>query len=660
MISPLRRHHHAVLAALLLLMRRNEPLAQGLRDLAHDDPQFAAGCAGLVARLERGEPLAQALVAERLLSRRDADLLGGAPADGLEQVVRRCARDQAGAALLRWYPLWLAAWWTLPCLLLTAVVETVSRHPFPMLHGGTGWLTPALALLAAVTLAFWATVSWLLDQRWLQPLAFLLMPGARRALLARRLLDQAAAEPVTAGWWSGRRLWHLSGLQRCPAASDALAALVADRLLILGEDGRPDWRRSRARVDDEIRLRLGPARAMLHFGLVLSALSGFAAFMQLHGLFQLMPNPLAALTGGTLQAQAMLLAGVALAPILPLLGGSLLGWRWNTAWPQLAEQLATALARREDPLIALGACRPTVPFSLRSRVDAACLELSSGTGRLMEILVRHGLVNPPQQRAALAAEQAGADALIAWLHQEGEAPTAGRAVLAQLQIQLLLCFAVTAYLTAYVLPKFVSMFRALRMTESAPWSLTVLLAIVSSWWPWIALGALAALAVVSFRRGWWPGQRAWRRVQRGELLVRGLAQGRSEADLAAILAWTWRSPPPGLETAGANGDWNRLLGLAGWSGCTTTTLPEAVDRARIRLGRSRARSLAICLVMVPFLTAVPVALTLHSVFASIIALNREMIVLAQREPGGSGRYPGVVIGGLLYTPFLPPQPLVPR
>lgn len=661
-----RRHRQEVLAAVVLLARRGESLPDGLRELGREDPDLRRLSAGLGARLERGEALAAALVAERLLTAREAATLGADPAGALERLTRRWVVDRSGAALLRWYPLWLAAWWMLPGLGLAAVVEGVSGQHFPLTElWGQGWLTPDLAVMAALALGFWALVSWALQHRWLQPLAFLLMPGAHHALLARQLLDQAAAGAVPASWWGERRLWHWTYGTRTTPAADPLAALVADRLLILAADGRPDWAQSHQHADEVVRSRLAPARAVLVFGLVLAALAGVADFLKLNQLMCLFDFRIMQVTGHSLLMMAGLLAGIIALQIPVALGRWLLvGWHWNPAWPRVAGQLAAALERREDPLIALGGCHLLVPAGLRGRLDAACLELATGNGgSLMTVLGRAGIVTPPQRQAALAAEQAGSEALIAWLHQEAATTRAGGGVLAQLQVQILFCLFITTYLTIAVLPKFLHMFQAMGLRENAPWSLLMIMELCSSWWPYLLLGGLVAAGLVSHRRGWWPGQREVRRLHRGDLLVRGLAAGRTEADLAGILAWTWRSPPAGLLTAGPRGDWSRLLALAGWAGSTPATLAEQVDRDRLRQGRSLARSVALGLVLVPFLTAVPVALTLHSVFASIAAINRHSLDLAQQNPGGTGRYLGAVIDGpdpVMVVPFFrQPFPLAP-
>lgn len=658
MITWPRRRRHEALAALVLLLRRGEALAAGLSDLSQDDPDLRRLCAGLVARLQRGEDLGRALVAERLLRPDEAATLGEYPGGALERLTGRLAAERAGARLLRWYPLWLAAWWLLPGLVLTVVVEAVARHPFALLTLRQTCLSPGLALTAGLGLGFWLIVSCLLNHRWGQPLAMLLMPGARRALLARRLLDQAAAGPVSTSWWRERRLWHASGFEKAATAADPLAALVADHLLVLGTDGRPDWPQSFQRCDEEVRSRLGPARAVLIFGLVLAALGGFAQFL---GLQNLSDSALLGLSGESMLGLGALLGGLVLVQLPLALGRRLLnGWSWNPAWPRVASQLATALERREDGLVAIGGCRPILPFGLRSRLDAACLELSAGQGHsLMTVLGRAGIINAAQRQSALAAEQAGSEALIAWLRQEGAVSAASSAAATQLQVQLLLFLFISSYLATFVLPKFSIMLSSLGLGAEAPWSLNLIRSVCSSWWPWLILGGLTVAGVISRRQGWWQGQREERRLQRGELLVRGLASGRSEADLAATLAWTWRTPPSGLDSAAWRGDWGKLLTLAGWGACTPATLAEAVDLDRLRHGRSRARVIALSLVLVPILTALPVGLTLHSVMASIAVINRHAMAMAQSDPGGSARYLGAVINGphpVMIVPYMR-QPL---
>lgn len=663
------RHRHEVLVAVALLARRGEALPGGLRELGRDDPDLARHSAGLVARLERGEALAPALVAERLLSAADAATLGAEPAGVLDRILTRWSADRAGASLLRWYPLWLVAWWMLPGLLLAALVEGVARKPFPLMWAYSGhdpeWMTPDLAVAAAVLLGGALLISWAIRYRWLQLCGLPLVPGLRRALLARRLLDQAATGTVPAAWWTDRKIWHNSGWSEATQEADPATALIADGLLILGADDRPDWTQSHQRADDDVRRRLGPARALLTFGLVMSGLCGVACFLNAYEMVSLFDYDAVHLTGNRIFDLACLQVGllvvIMLAQIPIALGRRVLtGWNWNHTWPRLAAQLATALERREDPLLALGNCHLVVPHHLRPHLEEACLELSAGGGdSLMTVLGRHGLVNPPQLPAALAAEQAGPEALVAWLHQEGASAPAISSALTQLQGQLLLCFLIISYLVAFVLPKFQYIFKAVLPGQEAPWSVHLMLAVFSTSWPWLVLVGLLLTGVLLHRRGWWPSQRQALRLHRGDLLVRGLAAGRSEADLAGILAFTWRRPPPALAATGPRGDWNRLLAISGWAAATPATLAEEVDRTRLRLHRSRARTIAISLVLVPILTALPVGVALHSVFASIAILNRSTIEMAGRTEAGTGRYMGVEIGGprpVMIVPFFR-QPL---
>jgi hypothetical protein len=315
-ILPPHPHRADVLSACALVARTRAPMAEGLERLAAGDPLLMRWARRLAPPLRAGAPLAETLRRERLLTRREAELLaldGDAPG-ALDRIAAGALAPPRGLLLVRHLPVALALALMLPALAVSIVLDLIGAH-YETIYRELGIMLPyvtevtlgvvrLLFSTVLLTAAAFAAEALLRSLRGFRHIAHLWCPEVEResALLrlveSARLRDERSAQvgtlwmalaPVTVllnlvrlnavrrgrpAWDLDWRTWLFLSRYRLDREQRRAAAAQPDlaaRLIGLGVveliDGRPDWdgaeRRCRARLEMAVSETLLLARPVL-------------------------------------------------------------------------------------------------------------------------------------------------------------------------------------------------------------------------------------------------------------------------------------------------------------------------------------------------------------------------------------------------------------
>lgn len=305
-------------------------------------------------------------------------------------------------------------------------------------------------------------------------------------------------------------------------------------------------------------------------------------------------------------------------------------FRWGhhpQATASICAALAAALRERRDVAEGLDALLPTLPLLYRRRLERALVRLRIGEGTIVAPLAAARLLPPRLLRSLAAAEAIDRDALARTCALEADASGAHRPRSAHRPAAygpyLVIFAAVLLFFSVFIAPKFEMIFDELGMP--LPGSMQLVLGLIDSVFVFgivsAAGWALLALAAVKALVWTWHRLQPWTmRLRRGDLLLAGIAAGRSEPDLAAVLGTTWVDPPPRLERAARAGDLPALIACAGWRARSVEALVLAVRRARARRALVTTILAAVGTILIPVALAVPVYLFAHAMFETIYGI----------------------------------------
>jgi len=672
----LRRDRAAALAAVALVVGAGHEPVAALRALAAGDPGLGVLNA-LAARLHAGVPLANALVACRLFTSADAADLGLLPQDALTEALgqqaQQAARPRVVDALARWFPLWAVLAASVPCLAIGLVVRVVSGSDFggafdfyrwPYVAPTPWWMQAAAVLVALTVVGLWW---WLLRITPVLRLATVFSHAGERAAQTSALLWAARAGRADESAWHRWADWcgdaHAREVAE-NAGGDAAAALVALGVLARRADGGLDWddaladqQRARNRAADALQpLLLVTLAGLVVHGVVSWSTTGPSSGFDLGSLLpgSSWNGPLAHGLGSVLTLGISAIIAVIVVHVLAL-GLALLRLLAGAGrdWPLVADRVARAIERRDDPDVALRGLRLIVGRAMRRRLERALADREALPGRR---LVAAGVVPAAQARTIAAAEGADLPALL----YLAAAPVDDHGMRAAV-IQGGLVALLIALIAGIVAPAYEQLMRSTTASgigfEPAlgMFSGQIVGLVSMGFADWISAGRTSALtliavmtlvvlvATIATRRGWLGG---WTTLTRGLVLRRLLAQGADEATCARVIGIGSTRGDARARAAAARGDLPALMAAVGWPVATPAALDRAINAGLIARDRRRAQAGLLVRLVLPMLTAVPVALVSIGVISGFMSVERDGIARAQRGAelfGGAAQLPTTMI-----------------
>ena len=660
----------ALAAIALVVGARQEPVA-ALRRLVVEDR--ALGVLMQVARkIESGVSLPDALVACRLIARRDAErLVGITPAILAEELTRLAqgiAAPSRGELLAQWFPVWAVLAATIPSLLIGAVVALVGGAMYggvwqslglsqPTYGPGIWWFVQVVEVLVAVLVI--AGCWWGLQQIPVIRLITIFSHRLNRAIAADdlvRLCRSGADATAALAVWT-RRSGDAKAVRQAAAASGGDATTTLMRLGVVPRmpDGRPDWD---AALAETTHVRSQSAQALAPWLMAVLVLAGIHGFMSwelepLKPIFSLMHNIQDARDASVLllKRELAVIANAGGAVVLVHLFMQF-SWcdRWLRGpardWPLVADRLARGLDRHEDPDHVLRSLRLAVGKPMRHRLDAALMSTT-------EIHLGSRLVHAGIAPAALSSTLLNADTidLPALLRSSGQVHDdhGVNAATSQATALLVLSLVLTAlqfYFLVGIMPKFLIVFQEIGQPNQD-------ISILAQWSANLMIGALAITVISSVitawghRRGWWIAGGGWARLARGLVMRRLLATGATEAMLARSASQLIPRRAAQLTHAAQQGNLPGVLAATGWPVQTAAELDRALNTDLLHRERRRARFALIVRILLPFLIAVPIGLSAVCVFLSVSKVTQTMIGVASghapERPLPSGGTPALVL-----------------
>jgi hypothetical protein len=303
-------------------------------------------------------------------------------------------------------------------------------------------------------------------------------------------------------------------------------------------------------------------------------------------------------------------------------------WFWigvRSCWPDLSQAargrvglaLARCLRQRGDVQAELRALVPHLQVVWSGRVARAIRQLEgSAPTTLPQALVRAGIVPAALGSSGEAARSVGPDALASWCEgwagDDACTETVRRALALSFWPTLVLGL-VLSFIMVMIVPKFEQVMRELGIVNPSFHRLIEVVNTLSQWW-WllVPVGLAVAVALVALAMRW-----RWRRQERrlrGAIILRGAAAGLSEPALAASLA------DPSLAGAAAQGGFPALCRAVGWPAADPAGLARLLGRDQVRRARRHAWFATWVGIAQPLVLALPVALVVVTMFASLMGI----------------------------------------
>jgi hypothetical protein len=621
-----------------------------------------------------------------------ADERAGRIADGLARVAEGQRAGVRGVLLVTWLPVWAAVVMSLGFIVASgaawAYMEQVGgpvhlaqlvgvRAPDVTWQDGVAHMMSAVAIIA---------VAWWLLGRMpvLRHVRALVYPTIHRQVALVDLLRQArgaaAALPIGASlcvrieamiWWfawrpgrlpAWRWRWHhwmlltrhrLAVRQRAGLRALRTDGMLADdltaHLVAVGavETASPAAVAAAQRREED-RLRRMMASAVGQVVLLLAALAALALMLGVMG--PLSDHVLALADADPWSSRpppsdTEVMVWIVVRPLL-WLGGALMVclvacslWseaaRWfgrAATWRSAAAVLSWTGRTGASPSEALSAQAHACRGAHAARLHDAASRLDRGEP-MIEALAGARLLPRSALGAGRAASDLGPQAMAAWLAQNGSALQGDdrHAVeIARLFAELLVAYAITAFLAIFIIPKIQMIFYDLNVP--LPDMMIVVISVSDA----VADGLLPVSILVVVL---WAGLRwlPWRlpmpdlaspRLPRARLILAASTAGRSESDIATALAQTFRRPPPTLQAAGQAGDLPGLCAACGWRVPSLAALAAAVSRAEAAAAQ-RIRMLGLVVYTAgPLLLAAVVGTVVIAVMQTLVSMVITLTELA--------------------------------